>query len=41
MSWIDDKAHTELARIREAKAQQVYPLFRAFESGGLHTTLAG
>jgi 8-amino-7-oxononanoate synthase len=41
MSWIDDKAHTELARIREGKAAQVYPLFRAFESGGLHTTLAG
>ena len=41
MSWIDDKAHTELARIREAKAAQVYPLFRAFETGGLHTTLAG
>jgi 8-amino-7-oxononanoate synthase len=41
MSWIDDKAHAELARIREAKEQQVYPLFRAFESGGLHTTIAG
>ena len=41
MSWIDDKAHAELARIRDAKEQQVYPLFRAFESGGLHTTLAG
>lgn len=41
MSWIDDKAHAELARIRDAKEQQVYPLFRAFESGGLHTSLAG
>jgi 7-keto-8-aminopelargonate synthetase-like enzyme len=41
MSWIDDKAYAELGRIRDAKEQQVYPLFRAFESGGLHTTLAG
>lgn len=41
MSWIDDKAHAELARVRDAKAKNVYPLFRAFESGGLHTTIAG
>jgi len=31
MSWIDDKANAELGRIRDAKEQQVYPLFRAFE----------
>ncbi len=41
MSWIHDKAHAELARIREAKEKQVYPYFRPFESGGLHTTIAG
>jgi glycine C-acetyltransferase len=41
MSWIDDKAHAELARVREAKAKQVYPYFREFESGGLHSTIAG
>jgi 7-keto-8-aminopelargonate synthetase-like enzyme len=41
MSWIDEKAHAELARVREAKAKQVYPYFREFESGGLHSTIAG
>lgn len=41
MSWIDDKAHAELARVRDAKAKNVYPYFRAFESGGLHTRIAG
>jgi glycine C-acetyltransferase len=41
MSWIDDKARSELARIREAKEKQVYPFFRAFENGGLHTSIAG
>jgi glycine C-acetyltransferase len=41
MSWIDEKAHRELARIREAKEKQVYPYFRPFETGGLHTTIAG
>lgn len=41
MSWIDDKAHTELARVREAKDNQVYPYFREFESGGLHTRIGG
>jgi len=41
MSWIDDKANAELGRIRDAKEQQVYPFFRPYESGGLHTTLAG
>ena len=41
MSWINDKAHAELARIREAKEKQVYPYFRPFESGGLHTTIEG
>ncbi|MFK7992115.1 MAG: aminotransferase class I/II-fold pyridoxal phosphate-dependent enzyme [Sandaracinaceae bacterium] len=41
MSWIQDKAYAELARIREAKEKQVYPYFRPFESGGLHTTIGG
>ena len=41
MSWIDEKAHLELARIREAREKQVYPYFREFETGGLHTTIAG
>jgi glycine C-acetyltransferase len=40
-SWVDVKAHTELARIREAREKQVYPYFRPFETGGLHTTIAG
>jgi 8-amino-7-oxononanoate synthase len=41
MSWIDDKARVELERVREAEESQVYPFFRKFESGGLHTTIAG
>jgi 8-amino-7-oxononanoate synthase len=41
VSWIDTKAHTDLARIREAREKQVYPYFRQFETGGLHTTIAG
>lgn len=41
MSWIHEKAHTELARIREAREKQVYPFFKPFESGGLHTTING
>lgn len=41
MSWIDEKAHAELSRVREARDKQVYPYFREFETGGLHTTIAG
>ncbi|MBI2896750.1 MAG: pyridoxal phosphate-dependent aminotransferase family protein [Deltaproteobacteria bacterium] len=41
MSWIDVKAHEELARVREAREMGVYPYFREFETGGLHTTIAG
>jgi 7-keto-8-aminopelargonate synthetase-like enzyme len=41
MSWIDEKAHLELARVREAKEKQVYPYFREFETGGLHTSIGG
>jgi len=41
VSWIHEKAHTELARVREAKEKQLFPYFREFESGGLHTTIGG
>jgi hypothetical protein len=41
LSWIEEKAYTELARIREARENQVYPYYRKFESGGLHTTIGG
>src|SRR4051794_33621662 len=42
VSWIQAKAHAELARIRDAKQKQVYPFFREFETGGgLHTQIAG
>ncbi len=40
-SWIEEKADRELARVREARDQQVYPFFRPFETGGLHTSVAG
>lgn len=41
MNWADEKAHAALERIREAHQKQVYPFFRPFESGGLHTTIQG
>ncbi len=41
VSWIQAKAHAELARIREAREKQVYPYFRQFETGGLHTRIEG
>ncbi|MBW2507324.1 MAG: pyridoxal phosphate-dependent aminotransferase family protein [Deltaproteobacteria bacterium] len=41
MSWMNDKAHAQLQRVRDAQAQQIYPYFRPFESGGLHTTING
>jgi len=41
LSWIDVKAHAELARVRKAKEAQVYPYFRRLETGGLHTRIAG
>ena len=41
MSWIDDKAHASLDRIRKAKEKQYYPMFREMETGGLHTRIAG
>ncbi|NOY90850.1 MAG: pyridoxal phosphate-dependent aminotransferase family protein [Deltaproteobacteria bacterium] len=41
MSWIDEKAYAELARVREAREKQVYPYFKPFESGGLHSSIGG
>lgn len=41
MNWVLDKVHTELERVREARELQVYPHFRPFESGGLHTSVGG
>src|SRR5262245_47511973 len=41
MSWIDDKAHTELARVRQATNDQVYPYCRELETVGLHTSIDG
>ena len=41
MSWITEKAIAELTRVREAQEKKVYPYFRPFESGGLHTTIKG
>ncbi|MEM7604867.1 MAG: pyridoxal phosphate-dependent aminotransferase family protein [Myxococcota bacterium] len=40
-SWVQRKAYDALERIRLAKEQQVYPFFKPFESGGLHTTVNG
>ncbi len=41
MSWISDKAAAELVRVRDAQEKRIYPYFRPFESGGLHTTIDG
>ena len=41
MNWISEKAYGELQRVRDAQSKQIYPYFRPFESGGLHTTIAG
>jgi 8-amino-7-oxononanoate synthase len=43
MSWIDDKAQAGLAlwQVREVQKLQLYPFFRPFESGDIHTTIAG
>jgi glycine C-acetyltransferase len=41
VSWIQAKAHAELARVRQAREKQVYPYFRQFEVGGLHTRIDG
>jgi 8-amino-7-oxononanoate synthase len=41
VTWIEAKAHAELARVREAREHQLYPYFRQFETGGLHTRIEG
>jgi 8-amino-7-oxononanoate synthase len=41
MNWVDKKANEGLAFIRDVRAQQLYPHFRPFESGGLHTSIGG
>ncbi len=41
MSWIDEKAHAALERVRQVQARDVYPYFRSFETGGLHTSIDG
>jgi 8-amino-7-oxononanoate synthase len=43
LSWVDDKVKTEpvLQRVRRGRERQVYPLFRVFEAGGIHTQIDG
>lgn len=41
MNWMEKKAHAALERVREVEQKQVYPYFRPFETGGLHTSIAG
>ena len=41
MSWIDDKATAGLSLIREVQKVGMYPHFRPFDSGGLHTSIKG
>jgi 8-amino-7-oxononanoate synthase len=41
LSWIEVKAHAELARVRQVKEKNLYPYFREFETGGLHTRIGG
>jgi hypothetical protein len=40
-TWIEQKAYDANARLREARENQVYPYFREFEQGGIHTSVAG
>jgi glycine C-acetyltransferase len=41
VSWIHEKAHAGLAKVRWARKHQFYPFFREFETGGLRTRIAG
>ncbi|MBN1655846.1 MAG: pyridoxal phosphate-dependent aminotransferase family protein [Deltaproteobacteria bacterium] len=43
MSWVEDKVNNSpfLKAPRQAREQGVYPLFRPFETSGLHTTVNG
>ncbi len=40
-TWIEKKAYASNARLREARKNQVYPYFREFEQGGIHTSVGG
>jgi glycine C-acetyltransferase len=40
VSWIAQKAHDSLGRVRKAREQQYYPLYREMQTGGLHTRIA-
>ncbi len=39
--WARAKARVELERVRKARDNQLYPFFREFEVGGLHTEIGG
>jgi len=43
MSWVHEKirASDSAAAVRQAREQQLYPLFRPFEVGGVHSTVNG
>ena len=41
MTWIHEKARAMCDRIRDARAKQVYPLFRELEAGSVHTQIGG
>lgn len=41
MQFLHDKAKAELERINLAKEQQIYPLFREFQSGGIRSSIDG
>jgi len=43
MSWVHEKirASESAAAVRQAREQQLYPLFRPFEVGGVHSTVNG
>src|SRR5271165_130474 len=41
VSWISEKAHASLERVRKARKEQYYPMFREMQTGGLHTQIDG
>ena len=41
MSWIDEKSQAGLTLVREVQKLKLYPHFRPFETGGLHTSIGG
>lgn len=41
MSFIDDKARAGMEMINAVREQQMYPHYRPFDSGGLHTSING